>query len=753
LSIPGDDPSEVAAATTLAEIDARGRRVLHQLHRAIAVFLGGEAGGAAVRPAANEVLTAHDLERSVASWQPLVPADHDVRAALLHAVVQRAGLSSTRFPALAAALGVDDERVAAAFRSRYGTDIATAIAQVPVLAPKRDFGPGTAPMVQRLLDLERSFTRVALEAGQILFREGDPGDSLYVVVTGRARLLAGAPGAESAIRDLGPGELLGEVALLSGEPRSGTIIAVRDTELYRLGTDSAELYLFNEAPVARRIMTVLARRLARGSSASSAEAPPVRTVALVAAGDTPPAEVARFGEALAAFLSRHLRAVVMSPGAVEAALGAGAAASQAAAEAAGLTGWLSAQENGHDLVLYAPAPERAGRPGSGDAAGDPAGAGFWDRLCTRQADVVLLVGRAGASPSLGPTEQSLLAGSAASMARRELVLLHRDARPGAWRTEQWLSQRELSRAHQVVADDPAHLGRLARFLLGVPVGLVLSGGGVRGFGHVGVLRALHEHRIPVDVICGTSAGALVGGEFAMGWDAEQLERRNVRLFGVPRRRLMDYTIPTTSIVGSVALNRILDRIFGTRRVEDLWVPFLCTITDLTAAQLEVRDAGSVRDAVRASCSLPVLLPPVVGPDGHLLADGGVLNNLPVLPLVNRMPVGALILTDVTTPFYTADEPYDYSDSLPLGQVLRSRLNPLGRPLVAPGIGQVLLRALEIGSKSLETEQIARADVYIRPRFDTSSYTDTRRLPSIIRAGYEAAREALSAWDSSGILFR
>ena len=745
MSIPGDDPSEVAAATALAEIDARARRVLHQLHRAIAVFSGSEDGTAAVRPAENAgaVLTAHDLDRSIASWRQLVPADHDVRAALLHAVVRRSGLSSTMFPAVAAALGAGDGQVAAAFRARYGTDVTAAMAHVPVLPPARDYGPGTGLMAQRLADLERSFTRVTLEAGEILFREGDVGDSLYVVVTGRVRMLAGTPGTESAIRDLGPGELLGEVALLTGEPRSATIVAVRDTELYRLSADSVELHLFNEAPVARRIMTVLARRLARGPSTRSAEPPPVRTVALVAAGDTPPAEVARFGEVLGAFLARHLRAVVMSPGTVEAALGAEAAAGQDAAEAAGLTGWLSAQENRHDLVLYAPS---AGR-------GDPADPGFWDRLCMRQADVVLLVGRADGSPRLGPSEQRLLAGGAASMARREMVLLHRDPRPGAWRTEQWLSQRQLSRAHHVVADDPAHLGRLARFVLGVPVGLVLSGGGVRGFGHVGVVKALREHGIPVDVICGTSAGALIGGQFAMGWDAEQLERRNVMLFGVPRRRLMDYTIPTTSIVGSVPLNRILDRIFRNRRVEDLWVPFLCTITDLTAAQLVVRDAGPVRDAVRASCSLPVLLPPVVGPDGHLLADGGVLNNLPVMPLVNRMPIGALILVDVSTPFYTADEPYDYSDSLPLGRVLRSRLNPLAAPIVAPGIGQVLMRALEIGSKSLEREQIARADVYIRPRFDTASYTDTTQLPSIIRAGREAAREALSAWDSSGIPFR
>ena len=335
------------------------------------------------------------------------------------------------------------------------------------------------------------------------------------------------------------------------------------------------------------------------------------------------------------------------------------------------------------------------------------------------------------------------------------MLLHDDLTPGAWRTEKWLDQRQLSRAHahHVVADQPSHLGRLARFLLGRPVGLVLGGGGVRGFGHVGVLRALQDHGIPVDVICGTSAGALVGGQFAMGWDAHELVRRNIRLFGGPRRRLMDLTVPTTSIVGSVSLNRILDIVFADIRVEDLWIPLLCTISDLTAAELIVRDTGSLRDSVRASCSLPALLPPVVAHDGHLLADGGVLNNLPVMPLVNRMAVGTLIAVNVAFPFYTADEQYGYSDSLPLGRVLSRRLNPLRPRLVTPGIGRVLLRAMEMGSKSLEAEQIARADVYIRPRFAFSSYTDTTRLPSAIQAGYEAACEALSGWDSSGILFR
>jgi hypothetical protein len=87
-----------------------------------------------------------------------------------------------------------------------------------------------------------------------------------------------------------------------------------------------------------------------------------------------------------------------------------------------------------------------------------------------------------------------------------------------------------------------------------------------------------------------------------------------------------------------------------------------------------------------------------------------------MPLLSRMTVGTLVLVNVTSPFYTADEPYDYADSMPLWRVLNGRFNPLARPLIAPGIGQVLLRALEMGTKSLEPDQIARADVLHKAPF-------------------------------------
>lgn len=176
------------------------------------------------------------------------------------------------------------------------------------------------------------------------------------------------------------------------------------------------------------------------------------------------------------------------------------------------------------------------------------------------------------------------------------------------------------------------------------------------------------------------------------------------------------------------------------------------MTDLTTTELVVVGSGRLRDAVRASSSLPVLLPPVVS-DGHLLADGGIVNNLPVLPLLEHMAIGKVVACNVAMPYYTADEPYSYRDSLPWWRVLNARLNPLAERLVAPSITKVLMRALEVGTKSIERAQAGRADLYVGPEFSGLSDFDLAQLPAFIGRGYEAASRALDQFDLAEVPFR
>ncbi len=735
---PARDVTAPDLANLLLTIDSRTRRVVNHIHRAIATFWDLPDLGLA----ADEPVKAHDLDLAVHSWRDLVPRSPDHRAALLRLVLGRCGLSPEVHQELAEALGIGDPDVEDAFDLQYGISVADALASTAPAAPRRLAGP-PSPVGARLSELERSFERVLLRAGEVLFRAGDSSDSLYVVVTGRVRVHGGDPGAETVAADLASGEVIGEIGLLTRDVRSATITAVRDSELYRLDAELVERHLFSDPAAMRRVMSMLAHRLAErpvGVAATST----VRSIVLVPAGGTGTEVAAHFGRVLGQFLANHCRTAVVGALTAEAALGAGAVEDSSA-----LMEWLSEQEANHDLLVYLPAGSDA--PWGGDRS-LRRGPEPWDRMAIRQADIVLLVGSDGAGAELSEAERAVVSGETGARVRQELVLLHsrRDSWPAV--SSSWLQPRRVQRVHHVVAESPTDLGRLVRFLLGQPVGLVLSGGAIRGFGHVGVLRALEEHAVPVDVICATSVGALIGGAFAMGWSVEELERRAVELFSVPRRRMLDLTVPVTSLIGSVSFNHALQRLFGTERIENLKIPLLCTISDLTAAELVVRDSGLLRQAVRASCSIPVILPPVVGPDGHLLVDGGILNNVPVLPLLERIDVGHVIVSHVSEPFYTANEPYDYVDSLPLWRMLRSRLHPRLR-LVTPGIGQVLLRSMEVGPKSLEREQIARADVYVRPEFGPTARTDTSQLPGIVRVGYEAASDALSRWRPESVPFR
>src|SRR5262249_54052589 len=152
------------------------------------------------------------------------------------------------------------------------------------------------------------------------------------------------------------------------------------------------------------------------------------------------------------------------------------------------------------------------------------------------------VARAGDDPTPGPLERDLAgAGTATS-----LVLLHPAGTRLPSGTKRWLAPRRLQRHHHLRADDADGVARIARFAAGAAVGVALSGGGARGFAHIGVLQALDEAGVTIDMICGTSMGAAISAEFALGWDPPTMVVQNQKIFGRWQR---DLTFPMLSLLG------------------------------------------------------------------------------------------------------------------------------------------------------------------------------------------------------------
>ncbi|KAK2087220.1 Neuropathy target esterase [Saguinus oedipus] len=306
-----------------------------------------------------------------------------------------------------------------------------------------------------------------------------------------------------------------------------------------------------------------------------------------------------------------------------------------------LSGWLAQQEDAHRIVLY-----------QTDASLTP-----WTVRCLRQADCILIVGLGDQEPTLGQLEQMLE--NTAVRALKQLVLLHREEGAGPTRTVEWLNMRSWCSGHlhlrcprrlfsrrspaKLVRSGPAHtfqgsgywawfvtlgrglgdlgtgskhelyekvfsrrvdrhsdFSRLARVLTGNTIALVLGGGGARGCSHIGVLKALEEAGVPVDLVGGTSIGSFIGALYAEERSASRTKQRArewAKSMTSVLEPVLDLTYPVTSMFTGSAFNRSIHRVFQDKQIEDLWLPYFNVTTDITASAMRVhKDGGCPRPA-------------------------------------------------------------------------------------------------------------------------------------------------------------
>jgi CRP-like cAMP-binding protein len=262
------------------------------------------------------------------------------------------------------------------------------------------------------LELAGQLEPVHVIAGEVIFREGDPGTGLFLVVSGRLRLSVAADGAERVLYDVGRGAIIGEMAALTDRPRAATVQAVRDSDLLLLRVSSFTALLERSPALVTGMIRLLADRVLAVDRLLTVDRPqlppPGRTIAVVGAGQHPRA-APKVAGLLGAQLARAGSVFQVDADVVARRLGPGAAQRGPGDPGrAELTGWLHAVERDHDHVIYQPDAE--------DTA--------WSRLCLSQSDVVLLVASAEDEPSLGAVEARALATGAL---RCELALLHQAA--------------------------------------------------------------------------------------------------------------------------------------------------------------------------------------------------------------------------------------------------------------------------------------------------------------------------------------
>jgi predicted acylesterase/phospholipase RssA/CRP-like cAMP-binding protein len=581
---------------------------------------------------------------------------------------------------------------------------------------------------ERLREIEALVEWVRLPRGSTLVRQGDEGDDVYILVSGRLRAVRESEGGSAVLGDIAQGESVGEMVFFTGERRSATVLAMRDSDLVRFTGAEFDAVLRRDPEVGRRVTRLVVDRLRRLYAPSTA--PVIRTVAVLAA--EPGADAGDFGRRLAAALAAHAPTRALDAKKVDGALGRGACAvGPDHPLAPALGAWLDEQEAAHRFVVLL-------------ADGT---AGEWSRRCVARADQVVLVARAGADPAPGAVERALLPPEdRATAAKRALVLIQQDAATLPAGTAAWLDARELDAHHHFRGSTEAGFARLARFLAGRAVGVVLGGGGARGFAHIGVLEALREAGVPVDMIGGTSMGASIAAQHAMGWDMAEMLRRN-RAGWLELEPHKEYTLPLLSLLKGRKAARMGQMLYGEAFIEDLWTPYYCVSTNITRAEARVHRRGSLLRAATASASLPAVVTPVVD-GGDLLVDGAILNNLPV-DVMRELGAGVVLAVDVAAEEELAfsEEAFPTAWALLLDRLLR-------RPRRAvPNIGEVLLRCTMLGSVHHGAATQGLADYYLRPPLERIGLMEFTALDESAAIGRAYTEETIQAWRDTPLFGR
>ncbi|XP_011140615.1 neuropathy target esterase sws isoform X3 [Harpegnathos saltator] len=578
-----------------------------------------------------------------------------------------------------------------------------------------------------------------LESGRAVYRQGDESDSTFIVLSGRLRsVITYKDGKKELVAEYGKGDLVGIVEMVTQTSRSTTVMAVRDSELAKLPEGLFNVIKLRYPIVVTRLINLLGHRILgtwqqahtknysndTQRAAATVDARPAQvnfsTVAIVPVSDDVP--LTAFTYELYHSLCAIGPCLRLTSEVVRKTLGTSI---MEPANEYRLTSWLGQQEDQHRISLY-----------QCDSSYT-----LWTQRCVRQADCILIVGLGDRPPSIGRTEREVE--RLVMRTQKELVLLHKEQngqRPT--NTVQWLNMRSWVSSHhhiqcpkrmftrrsqyrinelysKVLMSEPnvhSDFSRLARWLTGTSVGLVLGGGGARGAAHVGMLKAIIEAGIPIDMVGGVSIGAFMGALWCMEKNittTTQKAREWSKKMTQWWRQILDLTYPVTSMFSGKDFNKTIQQTFGDTYIEDLWLPYFTITTDITDSCMRTHTHAD--EMLRQGAH-------------HILA----------------IDVGSQDDTDLT----------NYGDSLSGWWLLWKRWNPFATPVKVPNLPDIQSRLAYV-SCVRQLEEVKSSDYceYIRPPIDKYKTLQFANFDEIKDVGYQHGKTYFEGQSKAGVLPR
>jgi predicted acylesterase/phospholipase RssA/CRP-like cAMP-binding protein len=563
-------------------------------------------------------------------------------------------------------------------------------------------------------------------SGQVLFEEGDPPDGLYIAVSGKLIVeTTNQDGQRRKMAEVHAPETVGELALLANSNRTSTVIAARESTLALLSRAAFDEIIAPRAQLLLQLSRLVVNRHVANIREEVGNAADRNFVVIPLDVRLP---LRRFVHQLKSSMRELGSSLSIDSRSFDTLYGR-TGASQTGFDDVfnpAIAEWLDDKENRFESLMYV-----------ADKEWTP-----WTRRCVNRADRILLVANASPDNDTGirAMERQLhdMFSQSRIRPRIDLVLLHSSDTKQPIGTAKWLDIRRLDAFYHVRLNDKLHFGRLARRMRNCARGIVFSGGGARGYAHLGVHKLIEEQNVEIDYIGGSSMGGLLGAVMAMGHSYASIEELSSTF--ASKRALYDYTLPLASLMTSSKLTNFCKHVYQSARIEDLWTPFFCVSSNLADGREVIHDKGPLWKVIRSTISLPGIFSPVPMSNGDLLVDGAVLNSFPVDIMLDRLGGKGNIIGVNVSHIPEQFNYYDFGTTLSGWEVLLSRLNPFAETIRIPRMVETLLRSTDI--KSIERLNVARNSIQIlvEPNVRSIALMDFKSYKKISELGYQEAKE-------------
>lgn len=555
------------------------------------------------------------------------------------------------------------------------------------------------------VSLVSSFLLVELKQGEILFNKNDESDGFYIIVSGKleAVLINVENSGIDIISTMYPGEPVGELGALSDTTRSLTVRAAKDSSLLKMSSANFKKLCHDYPSILFEIVTPIIRRSQKTIELLNEERK-INIVLILPANEA--TNFSLFKQQLADNVNHLKDTILLTDSDIEV-----MNPIKAINEKNHNRHWIVCLESSdHEIISE------------------------YLKIC----DSVYFVAQSNTNYVIQTNVIEILLRNFPQK-KYELILVHPENNKQILNTKKWLEKADFNLHHHVYLSNQGDYQRILRFMMGDAHCLVLGGGAGKGWVHLGVLQALIENDFAIDVVGGTSIGAVAAACYIIGETIEKIAVAFKQIVdgATYATTVRELTWPSISFMSAKHGTEAICNIFGDVLIEDLRIPFFCTSSNLSSHSLSIHKSGSLWRSVRASASMPGIVPPMVL-DGQIHMDGGLLNNLPIDIMKGLVGLASKIIGVKLSNNDIDKTIYDFPPIMTFENIVLNKISPNNKRFIIPPYFDTLLNAFLLGASAKETQNTLLADILINPNltgFSQYNVNENQRQ-QLIKIGYD-----------------